>query len=334
MSNDPLTLPATAARLRKAAAASQLPDRATTRAIEIATATPRADEWQPFLLRTLALLGAALVLAGVVCFVAYNWDAFGRFAKLGLVATGITVAALFGWRMLPHFVGQLSVAVAAVLVGPLLAVYGQTYQTGADPYGLFLTWLLLIVPWLVAAQFAPLWVFAVALLDLTLVLYWVQVRTRLDLGDWLVLPLLIAAAHATVVVSWELQLKRARPWFHDAWAAHTIAVTGWLALVIASGAMVVEPSDAGLTGVLAVVAFASSIAATWHYHRRVRRDAFMVAAGIVAAFALMTIGVGRIVFEDLDMEEAGALVMAVVVIAEVALGLRWYRRSRQRDAER
>ena len=46
---------------------------------------------------------------------------------------------------------------AAVAVGALLAVFGQTYQTGADPFELFLTWALLIVPWTLAARFEPLY---------------------------------------------------------------------------------------------------------------------------------------------------------------------------------
>ncbi len=66
---------------------------------------------------------------------------------------------------------------AAVLVGPLLGVYGQTYQTGADPWGLFAFWALLILPWVVVAHFTALWILTIALLDTALVLYWIQVAS-------------------------------------------------------------------------------------------------------------------------------------------------------------
>ncbi len=39
----------------------------------------------------------------------------------------------------------------------LLAVYGQTYQTGADPYELFFGWAILIIGWVAISRFAPLW---------------------------------------------------------------------------------------------------------------------------------------------------------------------------------
>src|SRR5918999_490511 len=143
MPPDPLLLPANPHRVRAAAQPAALPPPALDRALEIATATPDHSAWHRFLSRTLALLGTALILAGVVCFFAYNWDRLGRFGKLGLIETGIVAAALVAWWRLPRVSGQIALTAAAVLVGPLLAVYGQTYQTGADPYGLFLTWALL-----------------------------------------------------------------------------------------------------------------------------------------------------------------------------------------------
>ena len=45
--------------------------------------------------------------------------------------------------------GRISLFATAFLSGILLAVFGQVYQTGADPYGLFLAWALLILPWAV-----------------------------------------------------------------------------------------------------------------------------------------------------------------------------------------
>ena len=89
MSADPLELTATPHRVRVAVGGAQLSDRALARALDIATATPSEAEWGRFLSRALALLGAGLVLAGVICFVAYNWSRVGRFGKFGVMELAI-----------------------------------------------------------------------------------------------------------------------------------------------------------------------------------------------------------------------------------------------------
>jgi uncharacterized membrane protein len=172
---DPLDQPATAARVRAAAEALSLPPPAMRQALAIAGASPAPQAWARFLGLALLLLGAGLVLSGVVSFFAFNWATLGRFAKFALLETGIAACALLGWWRARDVVGRVALFAAAVLVGPLLGVFGQTYQTGADPWGLFAVWALLILPWVLAAAFTPLWILEVALCDLALGLWWAQV---------------------------------------------------------------------------------------------------------------------------------------------------------------
>jgi hypothetical protein len=60
----------------------------------------------------------------------------------------------------------------------------------------------------------------------------------------------------------------------------------------------------------------------------VRPDRFMVTAAGAAGLALAAVVVGRVVIEDLGMEEWGLLLVAVFVIAEITYGLRWLRETR------
>ncbi len=46
--------------------------------------------------------------------------------------------------------GKAALLLATLLLGVFLALFGQTYQTGADPWQLFANWALLILPWEVA----------------------------------------------------------------------------------------------------------------------------------------------------------------------------------------
>ena len=325
--HDPLELTATPRRVRVAAKGAQLSDRALARALDIVTATPSEAEWAWFLSRALALFGAGLVLAGVICFVAYNWSRIGRFGKFGVVELAIVVTTVLAARKLPRVSGQVALLASAVLVGPLLAIYGQTYQTGADPYGLFLTWFALIIPWTLAARFAALWLLALALVDVSLSLYWEQVLTTTTRED-LWLCLMIACIHAVALVSWELQFHRATPWLTQTWAPRVVAATGFVALFIPATSLVFSFGNSGLPGVVGLLGLGAAIAAAFIYYREERRDYFMVTAAVATGMVYAAIVVARILFEGLHLDLGGFLLLAAFVVFEITLGLRWYRAGR------
>ncbi len=322
---DHLAQPATPHRLRAALSTAGFSGQAIARGTELATSTPDAKAWGVFLSRTLALLGSALLLAGAISAVAYNWTRIGRFGKFALIEAAIVVAAVVGWRLLPKLSGRLALFAAAVLIGPLLAVYGQTYQTGADPYGLFLMWAALIVPWVIAARFSLLWLLLIALLDLTMMLWWSQVVGTEDLPA---LPLAIAALHGIALIAWEWQYTHPRRWLDERWAANVIAAAGFVALTIGASVFILEDRDAGVAGVVSLILLAGAIAAVFHHYRRVRPDALMVTLAVMAGLVVIAVFVGRIIFDWLDLEFFGSLLMAAFVIAEITVGLRWFRASR------
>ncbi|MEP6619403.1 MAG: DUF2157 domain-containing protein [bacterium] len=317
MSADPLELPATPQRVRAIRRSAALPPHLLNRALALAVATPDERAWHRFLSLALALLGAGLVLAGVASFIAYNWLHVGRFAKFGGIELAICAATIVGWRTLPRVSGRIALASAAVLVGPLLAVYGQTYETGADPYGLFLGWLALIVPWVIAAEFAPLWLFALFLLDISVTLYWSQAIQTGYGSDGA--NLVVGGIHALALVAWELQRR-----LTDRRAPRLIAVTGFGAL-LASASYIVMSDNRDPINVLALIVLIVAIVSALLRYRRVRPDRFMVTIAVATAMAWMTIAIGHIVFTSLDFGTASSLIMTALVLAEIVLGLRWYR---------
>jgi hypothetical protein len=74
MPTDPLALPATPRRVREIARVVPLAPHVRSRALTLVDATPDSLAWHRFLSRVLLLVGAWLVLSGVVCFVAFNWN--------------------------------------------------------------------------------------------------------------------------------------------------------------------------------------------------------------------------------------------------------------------
>lgn len=129
-------------------------------------------EWEKFRNHFLLGLGMCFTLAGIIFFFAYNWDDMGKVLKMGIPEMLIIGAiSLVLFTKMQLLVKQITLTGASVLVGALLAVYGQIYQTGADTYELFLTWTVCIAAWTFAARFFPLWFFFIVLINTTLWLF-------------------------------------------------------------------------------------------------------------------------------------------------------------------
>jgi uncharacterized membrane protein len=330
---DLLDLPATPSRMRVAADAAGAPPSAVRQALTLAAASPSSSDWTRFLNGALLLLGAGLLLSGIVCFFAFNWADLGRFAKFGVLQAAVAICAGLGWWKLPNLSGRVALFAAAVLVGPLLGVYGQTYQTGADPWGLFAFWALLILPWVVVAHFTALWILTIALLDTALVLYWIQVFQPSE-KDWFMLFVWLAAIHLTAVAAWEAQRRRVRPWLDEEWAPRLLVSTAFLALLIPA---IVFVLDTGFGGVwegspAAGLAVWVVAAAVFAYYIKVREDLFMLTAAGGSIMTVLTFIAGRIIFVELKLELFGGLVMSGILIAEVVLGVAWLRYMIRRPA--
>ena len=116
-------------------------------ALHAAEVYPTQHAWTNLFSDLLLWLGVIALAASLVFFFAYNWDAMGRYAKFGL-AEGAIVLAICCYYKFAHkpIVTNATLTLAALMLGALLALYGQTYQTGADPWQLFFNWAILILP--------------------------------------------------------------------------------------------------------------------------------------------------------------------------------------------
>ena len=131
---------------------------------------PDAKAWSLFTQKMLLGLGLACLVCGVIFFFAYNWEAMNRSHKFLLIQVLIivsTIGLFFSKNK------QLQTALSLVLmmlVGILFAFFGQTYQTGKDPWELFFNWFLVTLPISIIVGKTPNWLLSIALLNLSLVL--------------------------------------------------------------------------------------------------------------------------------------------------------------------
>jgi len=141
-------------------------------AFEITRAQPNASETRQFVVRLLQLAGVLSLAAGVVFFVAANWSEFGVTGRFMLIQGILIVSVVCGlWKPPPHPLGRCALLMAFIATGALLALFGQTYQTGADVYELFLTWAVLGLPFVVAGQWSVIWAAWLLVLNCALLLF-------------------------------------------------------------------------------------------------------------------------------------------------------------------
>jgi uncharacterized membrane protein len=156
---------------RLAAFYSLSPDH-TQRMLDLAGARPSRAAGIDFVARCLRYGGILSLASALVFFVAANWShfaVFGRFALVEAVLVGCVAVALA--RPPPAFAGRGALFLAFIATGALLALFGQTYQTGADVYELFLGWGLLGLPLAFVARWGVASAAWVLVLNVALLLY-------------------------------------------------------------------------------------------------------------------------------------------------------------------
>jgi uncharacterized membrane protein len=324
---DILDQAATPARLAKLAAAGVLAGEGGARAGRMASSSPPAAEWRKVLGGVLLVLGALLVAAGVVFFFAYNWAKLPAFAKLGIVAAGITASvATARVRTLERASGTIALVVAALLVGPLLVVYGQRYQTGADPYELFLTWTLLVLPWIAIARSSLLWAVGVVLADTTISLYCAELGT-----DGLTSLPFVAALHVALVAGLEVVFTRTAGWLKNRLLLRCLVLGGVGAVTLGACAWVVDHQPSA-----ALITCAVATPVTWvgifsFYERRQRDIAMLAIAGASAVCVTSTV-FGKWLFDSWH-DAAPLFALGFFVILEVGALARWLRWEMHRRPE-
>lgn len=317
---NPLSRAATPQALRSLGVAEGWSEEAILRAMALASATPDRATWRVYLVRALSSLGVGLVLAGIICFFAFNWDELGKFGKFGLIEAAIAVCAAIGWKWMPRLGGKLALLAGAVLIGPLIVVFGQTYQTGADSYGVFALWAVLTLPWAITARFSPLWLVTMVVTNVALGLYWEQ---QVDLPEEVGLPLL--ACLYTLLNGAALVVAELRG--HSRWFPRVAVLGAAAPVVFSTCVLIVAPEPRTWSGALSVAMCVGVLAALYGVYRFRRPDTYMLAVAGVAVATIFTTFVGHVLMEVLDVGFFGFLFLGFLVAAEVAALVWWLRRE-------
>jgi len=285
--------------------------------------SPSISNWFKFIDRLLLCLGALSLAFSVLFFIAYNWDDWGRFEKFALIESLLVGIIFLYWISKKDTLkAQISLLVSCLMVGVLMAFFGQTYQTGADPWTLFFFWALLITLWVVIARFAPLWLSWLGLLNIALSLYIDSFGLPLALflsadGNlWGALFLLNSIA----LTALELSSQR-----------FTYLSPRWLARIIASlaGFMITfividNIMDSHDTSVFPLVFWGIFIVSLYVVYRHLRHDLFMLAGGCLSSIVIIVTFAIQSLSEDFI--EAFFLLISVLIIGLTSLATMWLKK--------
>ncbi|MCE8016612.1 DUF2157 domain-containing protein [Halomonas sp. MCCC 1A17488] len=302
------------------------------RAVALSGLHPSGRAWAVFLDRLLLWLGTLALTCGLLFLIAYNWTEMGRWLRFGLVQAALLAAiGVYWWAegrggagggIKATMVARAALMAASLLLGVLLALFGQVYQTGADPWQLFFFWAVLMLPWTLVARFDALWVLWLGLLNLALALYFRTWGGAFDLffdSDTAALWGLFALNTAALTL-WELGARRWR-WLSVGWAARLLALGSGIPLTLL---MIVLIFDERVDVSPAILVYPLWLAALYAVYRHWRPDLFMLAGGCLSVIAVVTLFLARHLLWQ--AEAGGFLLLAVAVLALGAAAAVWLKR--------
>jgi uncharacterized membrane protein len=337
-------------RIQDLATVLRLSEKAYLRAMQLAGLAAGRTDWLRYINHFMVTIGALLIVAGVAAFFAWNWADLSYMVKFALIQTGIAGTALLAWRLgIDSIGGSASLFSSAFLFGVLFAVFGQVYQTGADPFGLFVAWAVLILPLAIIGRQAALWILFQTLLILGLIMYWTQVvdppngwwQLSQLLGPlvWLsstlmnsTLASLVFALNAVALIAWECAVNRNVAWVQGRTYPRVVGFGALCSVMIPTLVFII---GAGFgerinLGVISPVLYAlASVAALYYYQNR-RPDLFMLTMLVFGAILVFSTFIGRYLVTDIG----AILMLAVLLIGQVAGAAYWLRNvSRRWQAE-
>lgn len=283
--------------------------------LQTAAMIPAPAQWRAFLGQLALWLGTVALATAVIFFFAFNWDDLGRLAKFGLVEAAILAALLACWHLdLDGMAGKAALTLMSLLVGALLALAGQIYQTGADTFELFAYWAALILPWVLVGRFAPLWLIWLGLLNLALFLYFSLGQN----GEGFVWAWF--ALDGLALILWEFAHGIGLSWLRESWPPRLVAIVSAAA---ATGLIIWAITDGqGRSALLATLAYMAWLAGLYVWYRSVRPDLFMLTAGLFSLIVTVAAFMSR---HMLGSGGGAFLFIGLIVIGMSAAGAIWLR---------
>ena len=308
-----------------------LDDAAWRRARELSGKGPAPDLWRAFLEHTTLWLAVALLGAAIICFIAANWEHLGRFACLYGLQAVMVLAALAAWRLdLTRPAGQAALLLAGILLGGVLALVGQTYQTGADTWQLFALWTALLLPWTIAGASLPIGLLWSLVANVFLWLY-IEEHSRSEAMPWVA----IGIADLLLFGLWQERANRISG-LRGRTGPRLLALAALGALSLAALIEIVAYGYSAGIGIgigIGIVAWllvtAIIVASAWKW----QRDIVILAFAALSIIVVDTCWMARLLLKYSGDWSGTFLLLALLVIGQAVVAGTWLRQLARPQAE-
>jgi len=195
---------------------------------------PDKSHWRSFLQLLLSSIGTVFLLSGIIFFFAFNWAEMSQWQKFGGIEIFIVVAVILAWIKGPDKLsGKLATLAAGTLIGVLMAVYGQIYQTGADEYELFMYWAILLLPLVLVTRFPAFWVMWLVIANIAIIFY---VEQGLGGGFYSkYVPHFLLALNLSFLCAWNLLQLKGIKWVQEPWTNWIVAIACLITMTVLAG---------------------------------------------------------------------------------------------------
>ncbi|OJA06924.1 DUF2157 domain-containing protein [Halomonas sp. QHL1] len=300
-----------------------IPPEQVARAIQVSGVRPSPRAWAVFIDRMLLWLGGLALAFAVLFFITYNWAEMSHWARFGVVqAATVLAVGIAIWPKVSSIVQRVALTSATLLVGVLLALFGQVYQTGADPWQLFFSWAVMTLPWVWVARFELLWVLWLGLINLAIGLYfhtWGVPFGILTSSDTVLWGLFLLNTLALATWEW---CARYRGWPRQ-WAVRLLAVGSGVPVTLLMMTLIV---DVGLVGSPVLAIYPFWLAALYGVYRYWWPDLFMIAGGCVSLITVTTLLLARVLLWEGDWQEGSLMLISIAVLAMGTGAVVWLKR--------
>lgn len=304
------------------------------KALALAGVSPNPAQWKHFLDQLMLWMGALFCGAALIFFFAYNWDAMGKYAQFALAEVAIITSILFYFKLEEHsMASKACLLFASLCVGALLALVGQTYQTGADTYELFTAWAIAIAAWVIIARLAALWLFWILLINVAVSLYFKTFDGVFGVifsditQNWILFFI-----NTMALVIWEgiaYQSKvRGKSFGRPIWVIRILLFSSGSILTSIIVHYIFESYGYRKGSVLLpIFVYLLYMGGGYWYYRQRQKDIFALTGGVLSAIIVSTSIIAKYI---IDFNDAGGfLVIGLLIIAQSGFGAWWLKKVTQ-----
>ncbi len=321
------------------ASEGKIQEGSTELALQNANAEITSEEWAKFSYLLLVFSGISALCSGVIFFFAYNWDKLGNMLKFGLVETAFIVTNLIFMVLLKQKKSLQTAALIGLLLltGAMLALIGQTYQTGADPWQLFALWFALTLPWLFMGQSSVLWILGLILGQTAITLYFTTFRFVFWFGSYievaLILSTIFLGSFAILLeILGKADLFKNNPGIHSFWSKITIEnryapqfcvlATGFVTTFLAIF-NIVDKSHFGSASFLFYIAWLAVCLTLYRYRMP---DLTLISGSLLSLIVVITTLLARILFANNNFNAGIFLILSIAIVGQSTAATLWIKK--------